>query len=80
MNGVLNKRYDLNGLEISRLVKFAIMAKFVPMGNFRGGPGARCLSVLLVLHFFGYPLYFFKARYGMHLGPLKRMVATYRNR
>ena len=80
MNGVLNKRYDLKGLEISRLVKFAIMAKLIPMGNFRGGPGARCLSVLLVLHFFGYPLYFFHARYGKHLLPLKRIIGKYRNR
>lgn len=80
MNSVLNKQYDLKGLEISRLVKFALMAKFVPMGNFRGGPGARCLVVLSLLHFFGYPLYFLHARYGENLRPLIRIVAKFRNR
>ena len=80
MNGVLNNRYDLKGLEILRLVRFSLMAKFIPMGNFRGGPGARCLVVLLLLHYLGYPLYYVHARYGERLRPLKRIVARFRNR
>lgn len=74
MNTVHNRRYDLNGTEISRLIKIAIFSKIMPMGNFRGGPGGRCLAVLSVLHYLGYPVYRILAQYGHRLRFLKRIV------
>jgi hypothetical protein len=78
MNRAFNKRYDIKGLEILRLLKIALLSKFVPMGNFRGGPGGRCLVVLIFLHYFGYPLYYILIRHGQRLGPLRRIVAKLR--
>ena len=75
MSTVQNKRCDLEGLEISRLVKTAIFSKIIPMGNFRGGPGGRCLVVLSLLHYAGYPVYLLLARYGHRLRFLKRLAA-----
>jgi hypothetical protein len=74
MNTVHNRRYDLSGAEISRLIKIAIFSKIMPMGNFRGGPGGRCLAVLSVLHYLGYPVYRVLAQYGHRLRFLKRIV------
>ncbi len=78
MNSSLNKHYDLKGLEISRLARMALWSKFVPMGNFHSGPGGRCLAVLILLHYLGYPLYLVLARYGHRLHLLRRIAAKLR--
>lgn len=74
MSTVQNSRYDLGGLEISRLIKTVIFSKIMPMGNFRGGPGGRCLVVLALLHYLGYPVYRILAQYGHRLRFLKRLA------
>lgn len=74
MNTVHNRRYDLSGTEISRLIKIAIFSKILPMGNFRGGPGGRCLVILSLLHYCGYPVYRILAQYGHRLRFLKRIL------
>lgn len=79
MNRTLNKRYDLQGLEISRLARLTLWSEIVPLGNFRGGPGGRCIAVLLLLHYFGYPMYFALARYGHRLHFLRRIKDKLRN-
>lgn len=78
MSTSLNERYDLRGLELARLIKIALLGKYVPMGNFRGGPGARCLAVLGTLHYLGYPLYLLLARYGHRLQFLRRIAGKLR--
>lgn len=78
MSTVHNERYDLEGIELSRLVKIAIFSKIVPMGNFYGGPGRRCLVVLALLHYFGYPIYRIRARYGHRLQVFQRIAAKFR--
>ncbi len=80
MSHVLNKRYDLKGLELLRLVRLALLSKVVPMGNFHGGPGGRCLAVLFLLHYFGYPLYLILAKFGHRLHFLKRIVSKLKAR
>ena len=75
MSRIINKRYDLNGLEIARLAKTILWSKLVPMGNFHGGPGGRCLAVMSLLHSCGYPMYLIVARYGHRLQLLRRMIA-----
>ncbi|MBU1567609.1 MAG: hypothetical protein KJ630_18530 [Proteobacteria bacterium] len=78
MKSSLNSRYDIDGLEISRLARVALWSKFVPMGNFHGGPGGRCLAVLILLHYLGYPMYLLLARYGHRLHLLRRIAAKFR--
>ncbi len=74
MKTVLNKRFDLGGNELLRLIKTAIIGNYIPIGNLRGGPGSRCLAVLSLLHYLGYPLYWLVARYGHRLHFLKRVI------
>ncbi len=74
MKPVLNNRFDLTGNEMSRLLRLSAFGKFIPIGNLRGGPGLRCLVVLSVLHYFGYPVYFIKAKYGHRLGKIKALA------
>ena len=78
MSTSLNQRYDLRGVELARLIKIALLGKYVPMGNFRGGPGVRCLAVLGTLHYLGYPLYLLLARYGHRLQLLRRIAGKLR--
>ena len=73
MKTVLTKRYDLRGNELPRLVRTAVLSKWVPLGNFRGGPGSRCLLTLLVLHYLGGLIYRLLARYGERILLLKRV-------
>ncbi len=70
----LNRRFDLSGNEISRLLKISFFGKVVPIGNLRGGPGGRCLIVLSILHYCGYPMYWLQARYGHRLALIRRVV------
>lgn len=74
MKRVLSKSYDVMGHGILRLIKLAVIGKGIPIGNLRGGPGVRCLAVLGVLHYFGYPLYWVNAKYGQHLGLLRSVL------
>lgn len=78
MSPVHNNRYDLEGIELPRLIKTAIVSKIVPMGNFRGGPGGRCLIVLALLHYFGYPVYRILAQYGHRLQILRHIAGRFR--
>lgn len=80
MNRSLNRRFDLAGNELSRLLKLAIFGKFIPLGNLWGGPGARCLVILSILHYLGYPLYLVVAKYGHRLHVPRRIVAKLRGR
>jgi hypothetical protein len=73
MKTVLTGRYDLQGNEVSRLGKTALLSKWLPLGNFRGGPGGRCLLTLVVLHYFGGIIYFILAKYGDRLALLRNM-------
>ena len=78
MKTVLNGRFDLTGNELSRLMKIALFGKIIPIGNLCGGPGARCLAVLAILHYTGQPLYWFAGKYGHRLHLLRRVVAKLR--
>jgi hypothetical protein len=74
MKKIVTARYDLQGQGILRLARVALLGKYLPIGNLQGGPGARCLGVLLFLHYFGYPFYMLLARHGHRLHPLWRRL------
>jgi hypothetical protein len=78
MRPVLDRRFDLQGNEIARLVKLYFFHKIIPVGNLRGGPGLRCLVILCVLHYLGRPLYFARARYGDKLSIARKIVSRLR--
>lgn len=74
MKPVFTRRFDLEGNELSRMLKIAMFGKIIPIGNLRGGPGARCLVVLTLLHYLGHPLYWLQARYGHRLNMFRRLL------
>lgn len=78
MKASLNRRFDLHGNELSRLIKIFIFNKIVPIGNLRGGPGLRCVVILGVLHYFGAILYTVQARYGRKLELFRRLFNRFR--
>lgn len=80
MKRVLNTRYDLSGNDIARLFRLAAIGKILPLGNLRGGPGLRCLVVLSLLHYLGYPLYYINAKYGDRLSGVRTFIRRIRQR
>ena len=51
---VMNKNFDISRGEISRVEKYYVFSKFLPFGNFGGGPGLKCLLIALFMHYFGW--------------------------
>ncbi|PID75762.1 MAG: hypothetical protein CSA20_02365 [Deltaproteobacteria bacterium] len=78
MKSVCNKKFEIRGMEMSRLLRLFAFALFLPIGNMRGGPGLRCCAVLCFLHYFGYPAYFVYLKYGERLRFLKPLYARLR--
>jgi len=56
---VMTKNFDISGNGIIRLVRFYLLGRILPMGNNHGGPGWRCLLVLMLFHFWGRQCYWF---------------------
>ena len=50
---IFTRSFDIEGNQISRVCRLSLLAKILPVGNLRGGPGIRCLLTLLVVHLFG---------------------------
>ncbi len=78
MRRVLDRNYQLGGNELPRLLRTTLLSRLIPCGNWRGGPGMRCLAVLLLLHSGGRPLYLMIAHYGERLRPLRQRLARWR--
>jgi len=72
---MFNHRYDLAGGTMFRLIKHLLIHKFIPLGNLFGGPGAKCLIMLFLLHYLGRPIYWILTRWER---PLRFMYARVR--
>ena len=59
--------FDLDGNSFFRVLKFNLVDKLLPIGNFRAGTGLKPGLVLLFLHWFGRPLFKVLIRYEPHL-------------
>ncbi len=57
MKTLFNKRFDISGNEMSRVVKLNLLSRIFPLGNFSGGPGGRPSLVLFIVHYFGKPVF-----------------------
>lgn len=77
---VLSGRYDLTGNGISRTFLQQVYSRVIPMGNFSGGAGLRCLLVLLVLHGVGRPVFRVLIRFERQLSSLYRLLERARGR
>lgn len=60
---MFTKNYDLSGMGITRLIKHLIMNRFLLVGNMFGNPGLRYLTILMLLHFLGGPIYWLLTRW-----------------
>ena len=77
---IFSDRYDIEGSSVFRLCQFAVLAKFFPVGNLRGGPGIRCLVVLAVLHSFGARIFTLAIRQEARLHRLYQAINRFRRR
>jgi hypothetical protein len=49
--------YDISGNSFFRVLRFNVLNRLVPTGNYRMGTGFRPGMTLLILHWFGQPLF-----------------------
>lgn len=70
---VLTKRFDLAGNTVPRVFRHQVLARLIPMGNYRGGAGFRCLLVFTVLHYLGGPLFRVLIRFERELAGLYKL-------
>lgn len=70
---LLSSLYDLTGNSILRVFRQQVTAKFIPMGNYRGGAGLKCLLVFSVLHYLGKPIFLVLIRFERQLSWLYRL-------
>lgn len=77
---VLTDRGDLAGNSVLRLFRHQVLARCIPLGNYRGGAGLKCLVIFVVLHYLGRPLFRVLVRYEQRLHSLYRLRERFRNR
>lgn len=77
MKKAFNARFDITGNELSRVMKTTSVARFFPLGNFGGGPGLKCMLVLMLVHYFGRPVFWLLTK---HEDKLHRVYQKIRGR
>lgn len=77
---VVSRRYDLTGNGIFRTFWQQVHTRVIPMGNFSGGAGLRCLLVLSVLHAVGQPVFRILIRFERQLSALYRLLERVRGK
>lgn len=70
---ITSASFDISGNSIFRLTRFYILSRVIPMGDNRGGPGWKCLLVLIVYHYFGRHIYWFDGRFHRITNLLRRV-------
>jgi len=80
MYKVTHQRLEAGRGDILRQARLALLDRFIPLGNFGGGPGWRCLAVMTVLHYLGRPLFVVLIRYESQLTGLYRRLKNFHNR
>jgi len=74
MKKLFTSHYDISGNNIYRVFKIGLLNKIVPIGNFKQGPGLRPVCTLMVLHYFGRPLFWLTVRFERHLNYIRRRL------
>ena len=70
---VLTRRFDLAGNTVLRVCKHQVLARLIPMGNYRGGAGFRCLLAFSVVHYLGGAVFQVLIRFERELAYLYRL-------
>ena len=71
MRRLFTAGFDISGNSIYRAIKFGLLNKWIPLGNFNQGPGLRPAFTLLILHTFGKPLFWCAIRFQPYLHQLR---------
>ena len=79
MYKVTHRRLEAGRGDILRQARLALLDRFIPLGNFGGGPGWRCLAVMTVLHYLGRPLFIILIRYERQLTGMYRRLKSIRS-
>jgi len=66
--------HDVTGNNFFRVLRFNLMNKLVPIGNYRFGTGLKPGLVLLFLHWFGRPLFKILIHYEAQLHRLYQKI------
>lgn len=74
MKNLKTPRYDITGNSFFRVLRFNLLNKVAPTGNYRRGTGLRPGMTLLFLHWFGRPLFRLLIRYEPHLHRLHQKL------
>ena len=77
MKNLKTSRYDITGNSFFRVLRFNVFNKVVPTGNYRMGTGLRPGMTLLLLHWFGRPLFRLLIRYEPQLHRLYQKLKKY---
>ncbi len=67
MKRLFTTGFDISGNSMFRVIKFGLLNKCIPLGNFNQGPGLRPACTLLFLHTIGKPVFWFAIRFQHHL-------------
>ncbi|MEN8191149.1 MAG: hypothetical protein ABFS19_14985 [Thermodesulfobacteriota bacterium] len=67
MMKITDRYFQPTGLEVSRLTSMSSLNKFIPMGAWNGGPGLKCLVILMLNHKLGRLVMPFAMRHEMRL-------------
>lgn len=59
---MFNNNYDIQGNELSRVIRTYVRSRIIPLGYFGSGPGVRCIVVLGILHYFSRPVFWLLVR------------------
>ena len=60
---IMSTRFDLGTSSMFRVLHHYTLSRFVPMGVYRGGPGLKCILVLIATIVVGRPLYYLSLRF-----------------
>jgi len=80
---VSGRNYDLSGIESGRLVKSRLVARLVPFWRVGAGPSWKYLFLIMLRHYFGYPIAYITERYSrtwQRVLRTSRRLAAERNR
>ena len=70
---IMSTRFDLSTSSMSRVLHHYTLSRFIPMGVYRGGPGLKCIVVLMATIVVGRPLYYLSLRFERPTNFLRRL-------
>lgn len=76
----MSRNFDLGGFECLRVARLLMLNRIIPIGNFGGGGGVRCLVVLAILHLLGRPIFRLLIHYEHRLHSLYMFMKKLKNR